>query len=165
MHSFEPGFQLKCEINGCSSRTFTNYRSYRQHVRRRHSDIFAAEEEEDDDDEQYDASELLETEEAGTVEIPSVDLKRNDALFLLKMKEINRVSQKALDDIVGDVTELFQARLLQLKEDLLAELGPESTDSITAKIDGVVEPFKGLQSQRLQENYFKSELHLQVKCC
>ena len=55
------------------------------------------------------------------------------------MKEINRVSQNALDDIVGDVIELFQARLLQLKEDLLTQLGPES---ITAKIVSVAKPLR-----------------------
>ena len=138
VHSFKPGFQLKCEINGCSSRTFTNYRSYRQHVRRQHSNVYAAAVEEDEQGIAIDASEL-ETEEAGTIRILAVDLKRNDALLLLKMKYINRVSQNALDDIVGDVIKLFQARLLQLKEDLLTELGPES---ITAMIDSVAKPLR-----------------------
>ena len=58
-------------------------------------------------------------------------------LCYLKMKYINRVSQNALDDIVGDVIKLFQARLL--KEDLLTELGPES---ITAMIDSVAKPLR-----------------------
>ena len=109
-----------------------------QHVRRQHSNVYAAAVEEDEQGIAIDASEL-ETEEAGTIRILAVDLKRNDALLLLKMKYINRVSQNALDDIVGDVIKLFQARLLQLKEDLLTELGPES---ITAMIDSVAKPLR-----------------------
>ena len=103
--------------------------------------------------------------ESGAADEPAhdrVDLKRNSALFLLRTKEINRVSQRALDDIVGGVTGLFEARLLQLKEDLLAELDPEYSELVTAKIDGIAQPFKKLESQFTQEKYFKEELHMLV---
>lgn len=174
VHSAEPGFSVQCGINGCS-RTFTVFKSFRQHVRRRHSD-FAAGIEDDDAEQREDQGVDMETVNGDSSGIPAesevnaaeheeprVDLKRNAALFLLKMKEVNRVSQRALDEIVGDVTDLLEYRLSQLKEDILAKLDPEAAEPITAKIDDIAKPFKGLESRHLQEDYYKEELDMLVK--
>ena len=173
VHSADPGFSLQCGINGCS-RSFTVFKSFRQHVRRRHKDFADNSDDDEEEDEREDERDDMEIEngdsgipeaesEASAAEEPRVDLKRNAALFLLKMKEINRVSQTALDEIVGDVTDLLEVRLSQLKEDLLAELDPEAAESITTKIDEIAQPFKDLESRHLQESYFLKELDMLVK--
>ncbi len=69
-------------------------------------------------------------------------LKRSTALFLLKTKEINRVTQTALNHIIEGVTDLFQAY--------------SSTENSS------VNPFAGLETQYLQEKFYTEEFNLVV---
>lgn len=66
-------------------------------------------------------------------------LQRSAALFLLKMKEVNRVTQVALNEIVEGVTELFETH---------ASAG----NFCSAK------PFAGLETCYLQQKYYKQEI-------
>ena len=115
VHSFEPGFSITCGVGGCA-RTYKNYRSFRKHLLRQHeadmertsntssvpdgNDSLA----ENDDN----ASEDFGGDEPASCDT-SADKKRSAALFLLKTKEICRVTQTALNHIVEGTTELFQA--------------------------------------------------------
>ena len=99
-------------------------------------------------------------------------LKRSAALFLMKTKEISRVSQVALDSIVCDVTELFQARVEKLKHDVKSVIqhstGAQVSSETMVGIDSVfneeeiLRPLSGLEYEYQQMKYFKEELNMLV---
>ena len=94
------------------------------------------------------------------------ELRRSSALFLLKLKELRRTSQVAIDDIVEGSRSLFCQTLDRVQAGVkarLAEVGiePESVGLDTIFQD-IVDPFNGLETCRHQENYFRESLHLIV---
>ena len=157
VHSFEPGFQVTCGIEGCT-RTYSNFRSFQKHLARNHETALNRVEdsspaprpqvqrdvhESDDDDtlDPIDANDCSTTQEAS--ESTQKALQRSAALFLLRTKEVNRVTQVALNEIVEGVTELFEAH---------ASAG----NCCTPK------PFAGLETHYLQQKYYKEEFKLVV---
>lgn len=171
VHSFEPGFKVTCGISGCS-RTYGNFRSFQKHIRRRHVAVL----DESETNAEYDPGCDLEELEVSSSLVSddneqghSSTLKRSDALFLLKTKEIGRVSQVTLDSIVGDLTELFQARVTKLKEDVQSVLQHSSSlqETVTAinmafNKEDILKPFAGLESEYLQKKYFEKEMNMLV---
>ena len=103
VHSFEPGFQITCGVNGCA-RTYTNFRSFQKHLTRQHQAAFEKNTTDDSTADSHvleeeiplniDASPIVTTEEERS------SLKRSAALFLLKTKEVHRVTQTALNGII-----------------------------------------------------------------
>lgn len=146
VHSFEPGFSITCGVRGCA-RTYKNFRSFRKHLLRQHeadmertSNTSSAPGGNESSTENDDtANEDLGDDEPADCDTLT-DKKRSAALFLLKTKEICRVTQSALNHIVEGMTELFQVH----------------TDDSTAR------PFKGLETAHLQEKYYREELNLLV---
>ena len=140
MHSFEPGFQITC---GCA-RTYTNFRTFQKHLIRQHQAAF----EKNTTDDSTADSQVLEEEiplniDASpivTTEEERSSLKQSAVLFLLKTKEVHRVTQTALNGIIEGVTELFQSH----------------AGSSTVK------PFAGLESRYLQEKFYEEVFHLVV---
>ena len=142
VHSFEPGFNVTCGISGCA-RSYQNFRSFQRHIARRHSAALnvVAESNNEEDSTFYDAF----NDSPQSPSLPSNDpikpnLKRSAALFLLKTKEISGVTQRALNDVIGGVTQLLDAHCG----------------------DFSIRPFEGLESEYLQQKYFEEELHLLV---
>ena len=116
VHSFEPGFSITCGVGGCA-RSYTNYRSFRKHLLRQHeadmartpntSNASCGNESFSENDDGANVSEDVEDEPASRdTSLPNK--KRSAALFLLKTKEMCRVTQTALNNIVEGITELFQ---------------------------------------------------------
>ena len=140
VHSFEPGFHITCGVSGCA-RTYQNYRSFQKHVLRKHKHEL--------DTPSANSDRLLSTngdsiddeiEELSTAsEHYTPDLQRSAALFLLKVKEVGKISQVALNTVIEGVTELIQAHC-----------------------DNDIKPFYGLETEYLQHKYFKEKLNLLV---
>ena len=91
-------------------------------------------------------------------------------MFLLKIRELHKVSQKALDGLVTDITSLFQQKLFTLQKDLQEYLSASGLSM--SEIDGLEalfnkpelsNPFKGLQSKFLQEKSFREDLGVLVR--
>ena len=114
VHSFEPDFNITYGVRGCA-RTYKNFRSFRKHLLRQHeadmertsNTSSAADGNDSSAENDGTASEDLGDDEPAERDALT-DKKRSAALFLLKTKEICRVTQSALNHIVEGMTELFQ---------------------------------------------------------
>ena len=92
------------------------------------------------------------------------------ALFLLKAREVRKVSQTALDGLLADFTIIIQETSQQLKTDVNACLEMNGMNlSLFQGLEEVfhdpcrTEPFKHLDTRFLQEKFFRD--HLQLLVC
>lgn len=94
--------------------------------------------------------------------------KHAAALFLLKAKEGHRVSQCALDGLVGDFSELLSATVSSVGNAVRECIKDSGIDSVTmTKIDGNQKyqmPFEGLQTAYMQQKYYAEFFNLVVSC-
>ncbi len=97
------------------------------------------------------------------------EIKKESALFLLKMKEHRRISQIAIDDIVENAKRLFHMTIKRAGAGVrakLAEVGvdPCSVDGLDSLLEDVSNPFIGLETSHLQDKYYTEKLGLVVRC-
>ena len=109
VHAHLPGFRVVCGINGCP-RTYTNYYSYRKHIRRKHSDFGGDLDVPSNLDEFSQDAVTMSDTETGREMLPfdSDSLKRSAVLFTLKSKEVRNISQLAINDLIEDVSMIVQ---------------------------------------------------------
>ena len=185
VHVHEPHFHLVCGINGCP-RTYQNYNSFRKHLRRRHAKYLVTSgceaPSETSTEDVLPFLGVAETEllDSGS-EAPLVDplqarivmdqerSRQSAAMFLLKTKEVNGVSQTALNELVEDVSLMVETTVDTIKanvEEVLVRNG------IREKIHGLNEvfemewlhnPFRGLHSEFLQHQTYKELFQLVVR--
>ena len=90
--------------------------------------------------------------------------KQSSALFILKMKETHRLSQVAIGDIVEGSQDVFKHAVGRLHAGVRSKLAMLGIDETT--VDDIFssqnDPFKGLETQHLQEKCFKEDLDLVV---
>lgn len=98
----------------------------------------------------------------------SVSRERSCALFILKCKEVHRISQGAINGLVTDVTLLMQQYYSSIRADV-EKCFRDMPQSIVSPLHNLfplpvdeIAPFKGLHSKFLQEKYFKEQFHLVV---
>ena len=93
-------------------------------------------------------------------------LRRQSALFLLKMKEKRFLSQAALDDMVHETCAIFTQSFEIVKAGVREKLSEAGVDPSEMNLDGVfsglTDPFDGLRSKYFQEKYFLENLGLVV---
>ena len=99
-----------------------------------------------------------------------VDLTRQSAMFILKTRDGRRLTQAATDNILRDVTELFQTRLEAVCHNTVETLKEAGVDDATISTvkDGVLaecEPFKGLETEYRQNTYIRDHFGLIVRSC
>ena len=89
--------------------------------------------------------------------------KQSSALFILKMKEIHRLSQVAVDGIVEGSRDVFNHAVGRLYAGVRSKLAALGIDEMTVEdVFSLNDPFKGLETQHLQEKCFKEDLDLVV---
>ena len=104
-------------------------------------------------------------------------LKRSTAMFLMKTKEVNGVSQRALNELVEDVTLMVERTVDTVKSEVEQVL---LRNGINEKLDGFDDvfeiewlrhPFRGLHSEFRQHEKFKElfglvvSMHIQEILC
>lgn len=94
-------------------------------------------------------------------------MRRSSALFLLKLKEQRKMTQVAVDDVVEGSRALFSETMMRVQASVKATLSeagvdPDSITGFSEAFDKVADPFHGLDTCCLQENYFRDKLHLVV---
>ena len=95
------------------------------------------------------------------------DLRRSNALFVLKMKETRQMSQVAIDDMIEGCRELVVQRSQQIKSQVWEALSasgidPEAVNGLPSTFTDEFDPFYGIETQYKQDKYFKEELGLLV---
>ena len=153
----------------------TSYRCYRAHIVNKHSERIS--------DERVNTEETFLDHETHSIEemdsvcfddpVTEISAERpklyNKALFLLKLKEERRLSQLAVNGLIGDISTLLEEEISSLKKDvikcmheehasteLISKIHKQFSDKITAP------PFEGLQTAYLQKKYFTENFHLVV---
>lgn len=90
--------------------------------------------------------------------------KRESALFLMRMKEVRKLFQTTIDEIVTNCQSLFDNTAKRLHTGVRQKLAKAGNDSIV--VDEVFEkmknPFLGLETKFLQEKYMVKEFQVLV---
>ena len=119
-HAHDPYFYICCGVDGCS-RTYCNFYSFKKHLYRKHRgnlDLtvpFIANAMPETTSREDEAETYLDIVGESSSGLTAFQRTKQIALFLLKTKEVRKVSQTVLDGIIPDFTELLQQRIYQLK--------------------------------------------------
>ena len=179
VHAYDPRFFICCGIDECT-RTYQNFFSFKKHAYRKHRGSLEKGHEENSVMERVgsegdSASELMNEDvvdlgdEPDTLtEFQRIRMKRI-ALFLLRAKEVRKVSQTALNGLLEDFSNIVQEIVSQIKSEVNACL---SSRGLSLEVfDGLedvfsnrnnLEPFRGLDSKYLQEAFYREHFHLLV---
>ena len=172
VHSFDAAFHVHCGIGSCP-KTYTNWHSYKKHMYSRHRDIL-------DVSSSYVAlppvnsmtESAVENADEHALEIPTeptsqVDKKFSTALFIMKAKEVNKISQSSLNALLQDVTAMMERKISRLEEDVSLALGARGMEMDTElqslfRKPELVQPFQGLDTEFLQKKFFRETFGLLV---
>ena len=96
--------------------------------------------------------------------LPLYSEKRQSALFLLKTLTISKVSETALDNLIGDVSVLLNRKIEKLKGkliDVLDKKGVQFDDDVNAVFNDheLTSSFDGLHSEHYRKKYFVDALN------
>lgn len=177
VHAHDPAFHVVCGIAGCA-RSFTNFYSFKKHLYRKHRDyldISGTTENISDtaqsasQDDEFDFADFLECSEYEEHDTSEFQHMKQMALFLLKAKEIRKVSQSALDGLLSDFTDIVAKTVAVLKSNVSVCLNKKGLD--IASFDGleeafsdlkITDPFHHLSCRFQQEKFYKEFLNLLV---
>ena len=186
VHSHEEGFRVRCGFDSCP-RILTNYHAFRRHLRRQHgyclktcSPTVGEEQLEGRSTTSNpgagDEPENMPSLESDPDSGPSCDLqlnplseKRSDAMYILKLKEKYKLAQTTVDYILGDTEEIAGRLVTRLQQRLVTTLSEAGVNAM--EIPGFLEafegpevlrPFNGLNTEYLQDKYFRENMGLVV---
>ena len=171
VHSHQAGFQVQCGIQGCP-RTYKNYHSFRKHLRRKHSEAVGFETPSELHVAQSDTNADI---WFGGMPVDTTEMIQNQhrastALFVLKNREVHKISQVALNDLLYDVSMIVAETVDTLASRVsfvLCENGIkiENVNGLEEALSDVNlrNPFRGLKSSYLQRKVYCS-LGLVVRC-
>ena len=192
VHSKDPNFSLICEIRGCSQQ-FSTFGAFNSHVYRAHRDSLGLSTSFDDNDtpdpehssedpatstlqsefpvlfcfENFEFPEDLQYDIWHLLGVDKQQEQREAAKFLLKLKEICRVSERTINVVITGYRHLFGHSLRVVKAGVKDSLGNAGVNM--SDIDGledafaeVPDVFQGLHTSYLQEKYFRDHFDLRV---
>uniref|UniRef100_A0AAV2LUR5 C2H2-type domain-containing protein n=1 Tax=Knipowitschia caucasica TaxID=637954 RepID=A0AAV2LUR5_KNICA len=191
MHSRSPDFRLVCGIDGCL-REYRVYNSFYYHVKRTHTHhLFQVQAEggeeesssgmataslgraEEDDVAAVNTAEVLnedgqsngsESEAPARVNTLGINLSKQATAFLLQAREANRLTQRAVNQMVT-ATQQYQASLVEhlrlqvnrVFEQHSEDLGSLKTEAM-AVFDQFADPFSEISTTHLQDKKIKELL-------
>ena len=173
VHSHDAVFRVCCGLQGCP-RTFRTFHAYKKHMYSKHRDLLELEvcpqHDQDQDGVQSPAS-VQSLEDNGYLD-PDSSKKVNErtvsALFLMKTREVSKVSQVCLNGLVEDVTSLLQRKVQQLEADVTRVLNTKGVE-VDSQLTDVfrqheqASPFQGIETEFLQKKFYREEFGLVVR--
>ena len=168
IHSHEPNFSITC---GNCNQSFTNFNSFKTHIRRekKKQELARLFEEPVEDAPVEDAPEGSDEDEIDEGENTET-MTRSLALFLLKTKGQNQISQQALNSILKNTSDLVERNLEELKSRVKSCLAANNID--IRDVEGLNETMDrpsifsqahdSLESEYLQMTYFVEKFDLVV---
>lgn len=173
VHSNMPDFNMTCGLDECMA-TFKNYHAFKRHLRKKCSVICNLEDEEAEvpttDDYNQENSPSSNPTYSSTGGENEGDRERSVALWILKLKESQNLTQSVTEEILGDVTELCSNMASSLEADLrkimsAARINPDDISGLKELFHGdspYHKPFNKLNTQYLQMSYYKSHFNFVV---
>ena len=173
-HKFEP-FKMKCGIDGCPM-VYSNVNGLSAHIVRKHQRTDQREENltlVDTTDESGMMENDLSLSEDITVSnkeltISQESMQKASAMFILKMKELHRLPQKAIDSIIQGTKELYEDVFMKYQPETKAVLEAYGVNIINNPQiyqhlqNEVTDPFDGLKTAYSLIKYFKEKLSFEV---
>lgn len=170
-HSHEPNFSITC---GECEKRFTKFTSFKSHIRRKHGNDLLTVEVQHNNDLENDG-ELADSDDEHDEDLHDQDnsvdnITRFLALFILKTKEMNQLSQQALNAIVSNTEDIVEQSLDAFKSKVvhcLHENGiePEEVqglDTVLHDQSDFAKACETLKTEYLQIKYFVEKFHLVV---
>ncbi|XP_058961485.1 uncharacterized protein [Pocillopora verrucosa] len=159
IHSHEPNFSITCRQCGQSFRKFNSFKSHIQREEKKNALLnFANVSEQGDEDVEDENSDEEDGEDNDSNEDTNYvdDVTRFLALFILKTKEENQLSQQTINAILDNTGDLVDSSLVEMKNKVVACL--QSSGIEIADVEGLSgvldEPSIYSQAkQRLQNEY------------
>jgi len=182
VHRHDPDFYVTCQVKQCCA-TYKKFEGYKSHLRRHHKgyDLRAIEEnaendQMDEDSSVHSADENENTDDNQLYDRPAdqhdglPEQNEENALFVLKTKEIYSLTQKATDSIISDTTYIVKNTINLLRMGVANRL--DSAGIQFCAVPGLQElfeddnplskPFHGLIGKTQQARYFKEHFGLVV---
>lgn len=129
IHAHQAGFKAVCGINGCP-RSYTNFSSFRKHLYRNHSETVEPVDipgNSSDNDSEFLTE--LDTSSPAVSLTEEEKLKRSLTLFIMKNKEIRQLSQIALNELLSDISLIFNQLTYTLSSRITATINESGLDS------------------------------------
>lgn len=175
IHSHEPNFSITC---GDCGQTFRKFASFKTHIQReqrkkelaRFNAPLEGNDGADNENDGYSEEEERDSDEDPEPENHVEQLTRFLALFILKTKETNQLTQQAINSILDNTEDLVESSLELLKKNVRSCL--EDNGIHIEDVDGMKDVLEqpsdfsqakeSLSSEYLQIKYFVENFHLVV---
>lgn len=116
-HKNAPSFIAHCNAKGCGA-SFRNYNSFKIHIKRRHQDYCSP----------YNPTDMIENQDLNDGlqehiedDNSELDTTRAEAVFLLKLKAGQNISDAAMQEVILSVRDLYQSRFDAMSKTLQGE--------------------------------------------
>ena len=165
IHSHDPNFNIRCGIDSCTM-LYQNYASFRRHLKRKHPSLAGCRREESRSTSPEDTMDLGDDPPLGNNcdETDACSLRQR-AMFVLKTREVHKVSSQALSDIMTDFTVMMEGILDDVHDKVEATLRTNNIPDIGLKeMFHFKDPFQDFQSEYLCTKYFREHFML-IVCC
>lgn len=174
-HRHDANFFARCSVRGCGA-SYRKLEGFRSHIRRHHKDVIIPSDFADGivDPEEWRGDELVQghNESQDVHENAEMDFQKQNALFLVKMKEVHQLTEIATTTLLSDTTSLVQRSIERVEDkvkDCLKNAGIVFEDipgmkDIFLPDSEITNPFTGLQTKTEQKQYFKDHFGLVVRC-
>ena len=168
-----------CGVNHCVQ-TYTNYASFRKHLKLKHpeSHIESTARNADDftDSEEISSFGIVSTSaaidddiEIGRDDVPECNIHQA-ALFTLKLREIHKVSQLALTEIMTEVSTMINDTVQDVKKKVYSVMKSNGVSLPTASAHSFEDvfkktcedPFESLYTEYLRTKYYRENMGLVV---
>lgn len=135
MHSNEPNFKISC---GHCGKTFQKFESYKSHIRRKHQELKSVEVREQDEPNEPSYVGIVDVNKESKTGLNYIEnMTRFIALFILKTKEKNQLSQTVMASIMQNTQSLVEESLEVLKGEVRSCLIQNGID--VSSIEGLKE--------------------------
>uniref|UniRef100_A0A1X7TFD3 Uncharacterized protein n=1 Tax=Amphimedon queenslandica TaxID=400682 RepID=A0A1X7TFD3_AMPQE len=173
----EQAFSVSCCFEDCSHNSpFATFAGLKSHVYRAHlkSDEVPQEDDSDictrgnEDTLDYDAhtvldESMLDADINHLLEVDSQQTKRESALFIMRLREVKRLSQSSVNDVICGCRTLFSHTMTRLHASIRQRLAETGSDAdVTDIFEEIEDPFLGLDTTFLQEKYINKEFNVLV---
>lgn len=170
-HRHDPNFFVRCNINGCLA-SYRKLEGLRSHIRRHHKNE-PIHNDLTDGNEEMNVNFVIGENNIDVPEDglgPQIDFQKNNAMFLLKMKENYQMSTTATAAMLCDTTSLVQSCVEQIHgkvKDCLNNAGIElenvpGLQEVFKPDNEIANPFSGLKTNMEQKQYFQENFGLVV---
>ena len=184
-HSHDPNFIVTCGIPGCC-KTYRLFSSFESHISRNHSELLEETEQANDEDisvqedsecpdypdalSSMDESDDSKSEDEENEEERREKTLRNMALFILKTRECNRLSQTAMNNVMDETRHLvsmsmkhFQSRVEKCVTKSGTEVGDvDGLRELLAEKPVAVEAIQTLSGSWRELNYLREHFKFVV---